>query len=313
MSEPSYEQLRVDLEETRKQLELRESRLRELGVTDWEPKPVAEEKVVIELCHQVRENGYHCGSPAVTDRRYCRHHLSLRGRRLKMARARARRERYVLELPPPDDLYAVQVGIGRVLDALAAGQLDRRMGSVMLSGLRQAAANLRLPQGTWEESVPFDRVGKTTWGGFEQAHGLPEGFDIDTPPEVAFPPPLSSPGVIELTGEDHVTEDDIELEELLARDPEACKRRAMQLARKYRRRLHHEEEKLARACRILEAALRNDEARKKEPASVKAEAGSGDGSSEQGTSAIGGEAKKPPQGEPDPNKEDELAKGASQV
>ena len=73
-----------------------------------------------------------------------------------------------------------------------------------------------------------------------------------------------------------VTEDDVELEDLLARDPEACKRRALALARKYRRRLRHEEEKLARACRILEAARRNDEARKKQPST----AGTADSSAE---------------------------------
>ena len=66
-----------------------------------------------------------------------------------------------------------------------------------------------------------------------------------------------------------MTEDDVELEDLSGeRDPAACKRRALQLARKYRRRLHHEEDKLARACRILEAARRNDEARKKEPSTA---------------------------------------------
>ena len=91
---------------------------------------------------------------------------------------------------------------------------------------------------------------------------------MDTPPDEAFPPPVTSPGTISPTGEELVTEDDIELEDLAARDPEACKRRALQLARKYRRRLRHEEEKLARACRILEAARRNEDAQKREPSTV---------------------------------------------
>jgi len=331
MSDPSYEELRFELRETREKLDSREARLRELGVTDWEPKPpVIPEKVVIKTCHHIKEDGRRCGSAAMTDRNHCYFHLSIRGRRLKMAQARARGQRYRLELPPLEDLYAVQVGIQQVLDALSSGQLDRRLGGVMLYGLQQAAGNLRLPEGVWERSGRFDNVAKTTWAGFEQAHGLPEGFDVNTPPDEAFPPPITSPGTIGLAGEDVVTEDDIELEDLAARDPEACKRRAMQLARKYRRRLRHEEEKLARACRILEAARRNDEARKKEPATVKAEAAPADGSAEavsaepdpastasasftlagvEAAPATGAGAKKPPQGEP--HKEDETAKGAS--
>ena len=246
MSELSYEELRVAFQETKQQLVSRESRLRELGVVDWEPQPVKQKKVIIKTCHHIKENGRRCGSAAVSARDYCHFHLGHRGSRLKLARARARGERNRLELPPLEDLYAVQVGIQQVLDALASGQLDRRLGGVMLYGLQQAANNLRLPEEVWEGSARFDNVGKTTWRGFEQEHGLPEGFDVNTPPDEAFPPLVTSPGTTELTGEDLVTEDDVELEELRDRDPEACKRRAMQLARKYRRRLRQEEEKLAR-------------------------------------------------------------------
>ena len=285
-----------------------------MDVTIREPKPVIPEKVVIKTCHHIKEDGRRCGSAAVTDRRHCCFHLSIRGRRLKMAQARARGQRYRLELPPLEDLYAVQVGIQQVLDALSSGQLDRRLGGVMLYGLQQAGNNLRLPEEVWERSGRFDNVAKTTWRGFEQGHGLPEGFDVNTPPDVAFPPQVASPGTTEVTGEDEVTEDDIELEDLAARDPEACKRRALQLARKYRRSLRHEEEKLARACRILEAARRNHEARKKEPATVKVEAAPAEGgggvvSAEPQASATGAGAKKSPQGEPD--KKQELAKGVS--
>jgi len=62
-----------------------------------------------------------------------------------MARARARRERWRLEMPPLEDPYAVQVGIMQVLDALGSGQLDRGPACAMLYGLRQAASHLRLP------------------------------------------------------------------------------------------------------------------------------------------------------------------------
>src|SRR5271157_7800 len=192
MAEPSYEELRVRLKETEQKLESRELKLRELGVDDWEPKPViAEEPVVIKTCNHIRENGRCCRSAAVTGRDYCHFHLGVLGRRLKMARARARGERWRLELPPLEDLYAVQVGIMQVLDALGHEQLDSRRGALMLYGLQQAATNLRCPQEVWERSCRFDNVEAVQWDGFEQEHGLPKNFDVDTPPEVAFPPPAA--------------------------------------------------------------------------------------------------------------------------
>src|SRR5208283_3454974 len=158
MAEPSYEELRVALKDTRERLDAREQRLRELGVNDWEPTPVEEKKVVIPTCRHVRENGECCGTVPVTGRNYCYHHLSDRGRRVKMARARARGQRWRLELPPLEDLYSVQVALMQVLDALLSGQLDRHMGGVVLYGLQQAATNLRLPEEVWERSHRFGNV-----------------------------------------------------------------------------------------------------------------------------------------------------------
>ena len=161
MSEHSYEELRAELVEARQALDSRERRLRELGVTDWEPKPP--EKIVIKTCDHVKENGRCCGSPAVTRPRLLPLSPEHRGRRLKMARASARGERCCVELPPLEDLYAVQVGIQHVLDALLSGQLDRHLGGVVLYGLQQAASNVRLPQEEWDESARFNQVAKTKW------------------------------------------------------------------------------------------------------------------------------------------------------
>src|SRR5271166_333186 len=142
MSEPSYEELRVELKETKQKLESRESRLRELGVDDWEPKPaIPKEPVIIKTCNHIKENGFCCGSAAATGRDYCYFHLSIRGRRLKMARARARGQRWRLELPPLEDLYSVQVSITQVIAAMADGHIDRGLGGGMLYGLQQAATN----------------------------------------------------------------------------------------------------------------------------------------------------------------------------
>lgn len=247
MSEPSYEELQYELEQTKRKL-----KLRELGIEDPDaelPKPPA-----IKTCNHFHENGKLCRSAAVTDRDYCYFHLSIRGRRLKMARARARGERWHLELPPLEDLYAVQVALQQVLDAMADRHLDRHLGGLMLYGLQQAATNLRCPQEVWEQSSRFDDVERIKWPGFEHAHGLPEGFDVDTPPEVAFPPPAAEPttlpGVSESPGEDLVAGNNIPLEP------------------RSRRELKREMQKAKRANRALEAARRNDPARKKEAASA---------------------------------------------
>lgn len=300
MIEPSYEEVRYQLQQTREALKSREQRLRELGVDDWVPLPAEEQPAVIKTCGHIKEDGWSCDSPAVTDRDLCHFHLGSRGRRLKMARARSRGERWLLQVPPLENLYSLQVGLMQVQDAMTNGQLDRRLGGVILYGLQQAADDLRLARKVWEDSDRFDNVGKVTWPGFEREHGLPKGFDVNTPPDEAFPQPAASPAAMEARGEDLVTEDDIELEDLAAQDPEACRRRAKQLSRKYRRRLHHDEEKLARACRILEAARRNEEAGRKAPDKVTADArpidsAAGAGAADPGASAIGEAARKSPQ------------------
>src|SRR5271167_725903 len=302
MAEPSYEELRVALKDTRERLDAREQRLRELGVNDWEPTPVEEKKVVIPTCRHVRENGECCGSVAVTGRNYCYHHLSDRGRRLKMARALARGQRWRLELPPLEDLYAVQVSIHQVVAAMCDGHLDRSLGGVVLYGLQQAATNLRLPEEVWERSHRFGNVARVNWPGFEKEHGLPKDFNIETPPEEAFPLPEAAaelPRAVGPLGESVVTEDDIELEDLKAKDAATYERRLVQLTRKRRRKLERKQRKLARARRVLEADRRNQAARKQpatappRPSQAEAEAVNLDP-----VGALAGEAaRKSPQGE----------------
>src|SRR5271157_2247025 len=220
MAELSYEEMRAALQETKEKLHSRERRLRELGVDDWEPKPLPPpEKVVIKLCHHIRVNGKRCRGVATTGRDYCYFHLDDLGRRLKMARARARGQRWRLELPPLEDMYAVQVSITQVIAAMADGHIDRGLGGGMLYGLQQAATNLRLPKEVWEGSYHFDDVEEIEWAGFEKEHGVPQDFDIDTPPEEAFPPPqepaAAVPGMVPSLGEVLVNEDDVELDVIL--------------------------------------------------------------------------------------------------
>src|SRR5271157_2194414 len=198
--EPPYHELREQVKLLEDDLRRREDERREQE--EWErrqekqwwpgdPKEIEEPEPVIQTCSHIRENGAFCQSVALRGREYCRFHLRERGRCLEMARARARGERWRLDLPPLEDLYAVQVSIMRVLQALDHDRLDKGRGSLMLYGLQQAATNLRCPQEVWERSCRFDNVEEVQWDGFEQEHGLPKNFDVDTPPEVAFPPPAA--------------------------------------------------------------------------------------------------------------------------
>lgn len=146
MIEPSYEEVRYQLQQTREALKSREQRLRELGVDDWVPLPAEEQPAVIKTCGHIKEDGWSCDSPAVTDRDLCHFHLGSRGRRLKMARARSRGERWLLQVPPLENLYSLQVGLMQVQDAMTNGQLDRRLGGVILYGLQQRPATCAWPE-----------------------------------------------------------------------------------------------------------------------------------------------------------------------
>jgi hypothetical protein len=296
--------LQHELKETKEELQSSNLRIVSLEAENSSLRP---EPTIIPTCHHFLENGKLCRAAAVRQRRYCSYHLELRGRRLKMARARARRERWRVELPPLEDLYAVQVGIQHVVDALGAGQIDRHDARALLRGLQQAAANLRLPEEVWEGSGRFTNVEEQEWDSFEKEHGLPQNFDVDTPPEGAFPPAADSPEAPqEVTG--GVTADDLELNELQTLDAKTCERRAGQLVRKYQRRLQRDREHLARAINTLEAAKRNSA-----PAMTAAivHAAQDAGSQPLDDSAIGSDAKKPPQADGEQVQQEDRGEGAS--
>lgn len=184
-----YRSLKQELEATKERLELSESKVRKLEAENYRLQP---EETVIPTCRHMRENGSPCRAAAVRKQKYCSYHLKHRGRRLKMARARAQGEHWRVELPPLEDLYAVQVGIQRVLDAVAGGQLDRSQAWAMLYGLQQAATNLRQPNEVWRDSDRFGDGEQCELDNFAKEHGLPEDLDVDIPPEEAFPQSAAS-------------------------------------------------------------------------------------------------------------------------
>ncbi|HSY13556.1 MAG TPA: hypothetical protein VK976_15295 [Verrucomicrobiae bacterium] len=143
-------------------------------------------------CQHVKENGIFCGSPSMKGRDYCYYHVRTLARRLAMAKARSERKPWRLDLPPLEDMYAVQAAITNVLEALAAATLDPKRGGLILYGLQQAANNVRLP--AWGVSSHFaiqdyDERRVDHYPGLEAEFGLPKNVDLEAAPEDVFPPP----------------------------------------------------------------------------------------------------------------------------
>lgn len=145
-----------------------------------------------KFCHHLHQDGTYCQSPPMRGRDYCYTHLQLLGRRMQMAKARACAQKSQLHLPLPEDLHGVQVAIAQLMDAVATDRVDPGRARVLLSALRLAASNLK-------SRTPWDlrrfESGNPTGSqlladpNFESNYGLPEGLDLQLPPEVAFPPP----------------------------------------------------------------------------------------------------------------------------
>jgi hypothetical protein len=146
-----------------------------------------------KYCQHVRENGLFCKSPSVKGRGYCYYHLRLRARRLAMAKAQAEKKPWRLDLPPLEDMHAVQSAIANVLEALAAEAIDSKRGGLILYGLQQAANNVREIK-PWLGNSRFaidesDGMRVDNYPGLEAEFGLPKSVDLEAAPEAAFPPP----------------------------------------------------------------------------------------------------------------------------
>ena len=144
-----------------------------------------------KTCNHLYDDGNHCGSAAVTGRDYCCYHLRYRGRLMRMAQARARGQHFHLDLPPLENMHAVQSALTQVVEALAADMIDPKRAQLILSALRMAANNFKNPA-AWKPSVYLNNHSAThlsKYDEFEADFGLPDDIDIEVAPEVAFPPP----------------------------------------------------------------------------------------------------------------------------
>jgi hypothetical protein len=244
------------------------------------------------LCHHVMESGFCCQSPALRDRRYCYSHLRLRGQRLRMARAIARRQPYRFDMPALDDLFAVQAAVEQVARALGAGLLERRQAGTLLYALQQSAINHRIlalvqmnasstdttlsnptlsPKAGEEGGAPADRMGQKRlveeYPQFEAEYGLPAGLDLSQPAHVVFPPPeqvwqvVPAPPMVARPHRKRWTKDAIELEELHQRREQmglhAFSQQAQQLQNRISKQAYAEFRKRQDAVWQAEADRRN--------------------------------------------------------
>jgi len=145
-----------------------------------------------KYCQHVRENGIFCASGAVKGRAFCYFHLRIRAHRLALAQAQFEDRPWHAELPPLENMHAVQVALMQVADGLAQDAIDPRRAGLLLYALQQAATNLQ-NRLAWVNNSPFEISSEeegivVRYPGLETEFGLPPRIDIADPPYRVFPP-----------------------------------------------------------------------------------------------------------------------------
>src|SRR5450755_2050225 len=157
-----------------------------------------------KTCTHTYDSGRACKSAAAKGREFCGYHLHYRGRHLRMAQYRARNQQFDITLPPLDSLCSIQSALSQVAEALAADMIDPRRAMGLLKALRFAKENLK--DGLKDDSAhwhdtPYLTEDPAAYDNFEADYGLPEGIDVNTPPEVAFPPNTGAPPLSPVFGD----------------------------------------------------------------------------------------------------------------
>lgn len=145
-----------------------------------------------KYCQHIRENGTFCGSGAVKGRAFCCFHLRIRARRMALAQAQLENRPWRAELPPLENMHAVQVALMQVADGLAQDAIETRRAGLLLYALQQAATNLQ-NRLAWVNNNPFEISSEEDgivvhYPGLESEFGLPPSVDIADPPYRVFPP-----------------------------------------------------------------------------------------------------------------------------
>lgn len=144
----------------------------------------------MKTCNHLHDTGEHCNSAAAVNRDYCVFHLGNRARQHRMAQSRARSERFDLRLPPLESMSTVLSALNQLVEAIAADMIDHKRADLLLKSLRFAAQALKSSD-KWQPSVYHTDVAAAAID-LATEYGLPQDLNLDTPPEVAFPPPAES-------------------------------------------------------------------------------------------------------------------------
>lgn len=137
---------------------------------------------VFPTCRHIKEDGRFCGSAALKDRDRCYFHLRAQGQRLRAAQQASRGAPAVIDLPLLEDAYAIQTGLQRVLEAVAADRLEFKRAKLLLYGLQLAGTNLKRMAALEEQSRETQNEACTEYPGYEQEFELGD-FAMPQPSE----------------------------------------------------------------------------------------------------------------------------------
>ena len=138
----------------------------------------------VTRCSHVKQNGAFCGSPAMHGRKYCYFHLNIRGRRLKASRARRQGLAAPVDLPFPEDLYAVQISLHEIARAVLEQRLDHKAAGLALYSLQQSATLINSKLG-WMDDDGSDFLREEldeVYAESDRVRPLPSGADIADEP-----------------------------------------------------------------------------------------------------------------------------------
>ena len=226
----------------------------------------------VKFCQHVKVDGTLCQVPPLDGRHYCHFHLETHGRRARMARARARREKYHLVLPILEDLNSVEVARQQVMDAFNADLITSKHAGLLLFGLQGIASDLQSAApprlGVYDPAI--DTAPRATdHPNFEEKFDLPKDIDPSKPPEVVFAADAAEAAITQAGPSpyrskpfehDYIAPEDVELEEIFKKEgQEAYERRTHELNQQAMQRADRRACEIKRARYIVEAARRNEE------------------------------------------------------
>ena len=125
----------------------------------------------VPRCQHLKVTGIQCGSPALRRNRFCFFHKRFQEESISLSRDRARQGRGKFVLPVLENAEAVQVSLMQVMRLLVSGQIDVRVGGLLLYALQTASFNLRFarfePLTVQEVVIDRNAVDQTSIGDYQ--------------------------------------------------------------------------------------------------------------------------------------------------